>query len=230
MDVFELTHSVVAAKPSKLHALFLQLSDHKQAAHARRQRRLQQQQQQQSRDQGSEPLQQQDFERTQRQGSHSDHQHQQQEQAATSTPAPTPELRIPSARLPLLLAHLLPASGLQQQQQQDGAEHVAPSDEDPAHTRCMLRDTDVQLLQAVLLLDRACERSQPDAPPSQSTTAPPRSKHAASIDHSSSSAPMLAIASISERVFLSRLQSTSRAAKRAAALHRCGLTATTLHS
>ncbi len=142
MDAFELLLGVVAAKPAKLQALFVQFSDQKQVAMARHQAHQAACLQLQCKRHASGTQQQQE---------------QQQHQVAphgllSASPMPA---AVPPCALHSVLAYLL-ASG-----------HVpdAPGATSPC---CVLREPDLQQVLAVLVLDSAVQGTSPGSSQSSS--------------------------------------------------------------
>lgn len=126
--MFELVQSMVASKPAKLEALFVQFSDHKQAATARHQATK-------AKTLHSQPQPQQQQQRQQH--------HQRQQQGAKPGPPSQAILAVPARALPAMIADLVgPAS----------VSALSPSSEEhPAG--CALRASDMLLLLSVLQLD-----------------------------------------------------------------------------
>ena len=171
MDVFELVQSIVASKPAKMQALFMQLSDQQQqtakarheAAKAHKHGAGHPQQQGHDIQPPCEPA--------PRQG---DQPHLSGCQAPSS-------LAVPTSALPLVLRHMLPSSTNSTSRATDGA------------PLCALGAPDMHLVQSVLLLHNGVVSE------GQGSLAP----------------------TISKASCLSRLESSSGASRRAAALHRC---------
>eukprot|EP00967_Tisochrysis_lutea_P078056 scaffold106129_cov17-Tisochrysis_lutea.AAC.1 len=216
VDVFELAQSAVASKPSKLQGLFLQHSDQTQITQARHKKHEEAAGQQQQPTSGSQVA-----VRSRQPPNVLHHQQQQQqqqlEQAHRGMPAAVPALSavaVPVIALPSILAHLLPSSQLQDAGITTQAAAI-PGPAMPADTRapmCALRASDMHLLLSVLLLDDAVDKG----------TNGTESFHASSEERTGRDAEIIAGQSICKSAFLSRLETTTWAARRAAALHRCG--------